>query len=185
MQDIMERIEPRMMAIILGATVLLITVALISFLLWPQFREYRSIENTHTLLGNMVTDGGELAKELITAKNDVASLDRDLHGDMANLPVKQLESYIIGKLQKISWQADLELVSVKPGKGKMVRNFREILFEVEVVGSYFNFFEWLRTVGKELGFVVIKRFDISPQTRYEPEPALNVKLTMVSYRAAQ
>lgn len=183
--ELIKRTEPKLLLVIMGILTVLFSATLFSTLLWPQYQEYQAINKTQTLLENMVSMDGGLNEKLDMAKQEVDSLDRDLHGDMANLPIKQLESYIIGKLQKISWQTDLELISVRPGKGKMVQNFSEILFEIEVAGTYFDFFEWLRVVGQDLGFVVIKEFDITPQTPNEHEPNLNVRLTIVSYRAVQ
>jgi len=115
----------------------------------------------------------------------VAEVSRRLHGDMADLPMEQMESYIIGRLQKISWQTGLELISVRPTEGKTVQIFREILFEVEVVGRYTEFFDWLQTLTRELGFVVIKGYEMMPLDQKLSDPELRVQLTMASYRVEQ
>ncbi len=185
MQELLERTEPRVLVLLMGLVVVLFSTILVSYILWPQYQAYQAVEKTRTQLVKLTSKDTGLTERLNMTKQEVDLLDREIHGDMANLPIKQLESYIIGKLQKISWQTKLELISVTPGKGKAVQNFREILFEIEVAGTYFDYFEWLRIVGQELGFVVIKKFDITPLTRNKPEPNLNVKLTMVSYRVVQ
>ncbi|RDH89957.1 MAG: hypothetical protein DIZ77_12145 [endosymbiont of Seepiophila jonesi] len=81
---------------------------------------------------------------------------------MAGLPAQQMESYIIGRLQKVSWETNVELVSVKPGDGQTVQMFQESLFEVELNAGYFDFFKWLQTIGRDLGFIVIKKYGIQP-----------------------
>ena len=107
----------------------------------------------------------------------VAKLSRELHGDMASLPERQMESFVIGRLQKVSWTTDVELISVEPGRGSQVQNFRESLFEVKLNAHYHDFFAWLQIVNDELGYVVVKKFDIRPNERNS--------LTLVSYRMEQ
>jgi hypothetical protein len=98
------------------------------------------------------------------------------------LPDKQLEAFVIGRLQGISWRNHVELRGVKPGKGEVVRIFREVLFDVEVSGDYFDLFAWLQELRRELGFVVVKQFAIRPLERDKENPRLSVKLSIVSYR---
>ncbi|MCU7886113.1 MAG: hypothetical protein KZQ82_18130, partial [Candidatus Thiodiazotropha sp. (ex Lucinoma annulata)] len=112
-------------------------------------------------------------------------LAHQLHGDMAGLPAKQMESYIIGRLQKVSWETDVELISVKPGDGQRVQMFQESLFEVEIHAKYFNFFNWLQTIGRELGFIVVKKYEINTINKELSNPELKIVLTMVSYRVVE
>jgi hypothetical protein len=114
----------------------------------------------------------------------VEILSRTLHGDMANLPDKQLEAFIIERLQEISWRNQVELVSVKPRRGQVVPLFREVLFDVEITGDYFDLFAWLQSLAKELGFVVVKQYVIRPIDSDKESPRLSVNLTIVSYRQA-
>ena len=80
----------------------------------------------------------------------------------------------------------MELASVIPGKGKKVQMFQETLFDVNVNARYFDFFNWLRTINEELGYVVVKKFEIIPQQNQgEKDPKLNITLTLVSYRMVQ
>ena len=60
--------------------------------------------------------------------------------------------------------------------------FQESLFEVELHAGYFDFFNWLQTIGQELGFIVVKKYDIQPQDNDLSDPKLKIVLTMVSYR---
>ena len=113
------------------------------------------------------------------------ALRRRLHGDMANLPPKEIEAYIIGRLQAISWRNRVELVGVEPNSGEMIESFREMLFTVRLAGDYFDLYNWLRDLGKELGFVVIKRYQMSPVDRNEEVPRLSAELTIASYRTVE
>lgn len=183
MRAYVEKIEPRLMMLVMAGVFLLVCVLLASSLVIPQFKDFRAIIKAETLLQSSASSGEEMTALFASTNQNIEQLEQALHGEMANLPVQQLESFIIGKLQKISWQNRLELVSVRPGKGDKVQNFKEILFDVELRGKYFNFFSWLQTLSKDLGFVVIKTFDIQPRENNEADPDLTVRLTMVSYRA--
>ena len=183
MQDFYENAEPRVIAMLLIGVVLLIAVVEVTYLLWPQVKSYRELYSSHQVLERSVAGNESLSSQLQSIENEVQDLSHQLHGDMAQLPVKQMESFVIGRLQKLSWAADVELVSVQPGSGKQVQNFRERLFEVRLIARYHDFFEWLQVVNHELGYIVVKKFEISSNDREVIEnPELNLLLTLVSYR---
>jgi hypothetical protein len=109
-----------------------------------------------------------------------------LHGDTSDLPIKQVEAFVIGRLQTISWRNRVELIGVQPREGAEAGEFRELIFDVDLRGNYFDLFSWLKTVSAELGFIVIKRFEMSPiSISAGDEPELLLQLTMASYRKAE
>lgn len=183
MNDFLENAEPRSIAFIL-ATVIVLTVTIqIMYMLWPQFKHYRDLNNSYQILNRAAGSQQGLENQLSQTQAEVDTLSYQLHGDMAGLPEKQMESYIIGRLQKISWNSGVELASVIPGKGKQVQMFQETLFDVKINASYFNFFNWLQAINDELGYIVVKKFEILPQGRQdESKPRLHISLTLVSYR---
>jgi hypothetical protein len=183
MQDFFETAEPRFVGFMLITIVLLIGAVEGTYLLWPQVKQYRQLHSSHEMLELTVGDHDSLSQQLQSIDAEVSRLSRELHGDMARLPVKQMESFIIGRLQKVSWATDVELISVQPGLGRQVQNFRESLFEVRLRAGYHDFFEWLQIVKHELGYIVVKRFEISHSDNEALEnPKLNLLLTLVSYR---
>jgi hypothetical protein len=183
MQALLDRLAPRQLALIMGGLLVLFTSALFTHLIWPRIKTYRAAVSSYGVLEQALSGGGLLEPQLAAEKDEIESLGRRLHGDMAELPLNQIEAYIIGRLQRISWETHMELVSVRPGEGQKVLMFREVAFQVEVTGTYFDFYNWLRAVERELGFVVVKQFEISARDRREASPRLSVSLTMVSYRA--
>jgi len=185
MQSFIENAQPRVVGMLLAAIVLLVTAVQLTYLLWPQIKAFSALRESQLVLVNAVSSSDGLDQQLARAKSQVESLAHQLHGDMAGLPAKQMESYIIGRLQKVSWETDVELISVKPGNGKKVQMFQESLFEVEIHAGYPEFFNWLQTIGSELGFIVVKRYEIHPQGRELAAPELKIALTMVSYRMEQ
>jgi hypothetical protein len=182
MKEFLETAEPKMVGAMLAAVVILTSLVLISYLLWPQIKAFSAVNESHKIMLNAVNSSEGLEQQIAKVKAEVDTLAYELHGDMAKLPAKQLESYIIGRLQKISWETDVELISVKPGVGQRVQMFQETLFEVSVNAGYFNFFEWLQTIGHELGFIVVKKYEINVQDKALVDPKLKIALTMASYR---
>ncbi len=101
---------------------------------------------------------------------------------MANLPLKQVESYVIGKLQKISWRNDVDLVSVRPATGERVQIFDEVLFNIELIGEYDDIYRWLWDAKNELGFVVVKEYAMRRRDNIDDNPRLLTTVSLASYR---
>lgn len=183
MQDFFDNAQPRVVAMMLIGIVLLVAVVEVTYLLWPQLKTYRALNASHQLLEQTVSGSDSLGLQLAHIDGEVQKLSRELHGDMARLPAKQMESFVIGRLQKVSWATDVELVSVQPGSGKQVQNFRESLFEVRLNARYHDFFQWLQMVNDELGYIVVKKFEINAGNADDlDDPVLSLSLTLVSYR---
>jgi len=104
---------------------------------------------------------------------------------MANLPLKQVEAYVIGRLQKISWRNKVDLVSVEPSSGQQVQIFSETLFNIELVGEYDNIYRWLWDAKNELGFVVVKEYGMRRRDELDDNPRLLAEVSLASYRAQQ
>ncbi|MDH3763522.1 MAG: type 4a pilus biogenesis protein PilO [Gammaproteobacteria bacterium] len=183
MQDYFENAEPRMIAMMLIGIIFLVAAVEITYLLWPQVKNFRQLHASHQVLKQAVTSDDSLSNQLRKIDAEVQDLSRELHGDMARLPARQMESFVIGRLQKVSWATEVELLSVQPGSGRQVQNFRESLFEVKLNARYHDFFEWLQTVNDELGYIVVKKFEIRPDEHDKLDnPVLSLVLTLVSYR---
>ena len=182
MQDFYETANPRTVALMLIGVLVLLSAVQVKYLLWPQVSEFRQLHENYTMLDRVVGDKQGIEAQVQRIDREVQALSRQLHGDMAQLPVKQMESFVIGRLQKVSWNTDVELVSVQPGQGEQVQNFRERLFEVKLNARYHDFFEWLQIVNDELGYIVVKKFEIRPAERELQDPTLSLNLTLVSYR---
>jgi hypothetical protein len=57
MQDFFENAEPRMIAMMLIAIVLLVAAVEITYLLWPQLKDFRQLHASRQLLEQAVTQG--------------------------------------------------------------------------------------------------------------------------------
>lgn len=164
---------------------LLIVVLIASIVIWPKLETIEKYKKVKTTLQQHIKSSSDIDSQLSQERKEVETFNKMLHGDMANLPKKQVEAYILGRLQSISWNNQVQLSGVKPSKGEVIQNFQEVLFDVSLVGDYEPLYLWLSDLRQELGFVVIKRFEIRPVDATEQEPKLNVNLTMASYRRAE
>jgi len=179
----LSRFGRRDFFLILSIVVLAVTTLLFTFLVLPSLKTYLQVSKSEANLSNVVIGGEGLNSQLRQFNDDIDLLERRLHGDMASLPEKEIEAHIVGKLQQISWQNNIQLVAVEPSAGDTVEAFHEILFRVTLAGDYLDLYQWLREVGDELGFVLIKQYEMQTLDDAARNPLLSVKLTMSTYRA--
>lgn len=178
----LSRVDRREFFLILTIMVFTVTSLVFTFMVLPKIKIYLAVAKTETILNNVVDNGDSLDNQINGLRRDIDLLQRRLHGDMASLPVKEIEAYVVGKLQQISWQNDIQLVGIEPTAGETIETFNEILFRVTLAGDYLNMYRWLREVSSELGFVLVKKFAMQPMEDRAQNPRLSVELTMATYR---
>lgn len=182
MHALLQNTPPRTLLLMLVSLALVTVTALATYAVWPEYRDHRKALATLRLLEGVVAKGDPLEREMADLQQRVESLNHRLHGDMVNLPVNQMESFIIGRLQGISWRNHVELLSVTPGSGGKVLMFDEVMFNVRVSGDYFDIYRWLMDMREELGYVVVKQFNIQPGPSGSEDRRLVATFTIVSYR---
>ena len=185
MQDLLKKVSLREFRILLLGVGAIATSATVAYFVVPNVKAYLAASKEVTLLRNAAQDGSELEAHLQDQYQKIQALDYRLHGDMANMPVRQVESYIIGRLQRISWGNDIELVSVEPSLGERIEIFQEMVFNVELSGQYEDLYHWLWEARNELGFVVVKEYALSRRDDHDEEPLLLAELSLASYRAVE
>ena len=179
----LSRFDRREFFLILTIIVFAVTTLVFTYLVLPKIKIYLAVAKTESILNNVVDNGAQLNDQIQGLSRDIDLLQRQLHGDMASLPVKEIEAYVVGKLQQISWQNDIQLVGIEPSAGATIETFHEILFRVTLAGDHLNTYRWLREVSSELGFVLVKNFAMQPMEDRAQNPRLSVQLTMATYRA--
>ncbi len=180
--DFLDQLDERQKRLLMLGTLLLLVTVLFVYVLLPQMKAYKTALDARAVLVGAAREGREVSAQLESLRTEVAALQKRLHGDMVNLPPEEMESYIIGRLQDVSWRNSVELVSVKPDSGERVQIFKESLFKVELAGDYFDLYAWLGDVAEELGFVVVKEYEMKPQQNIPDNPLLRATLTLASYR---
>ena len=179
--------NPALTRLLLAVVILLAALAQGIYLLWPQYQKWQQQQDSEQLLLRATRGNSDLEQQIRQQEARIDALNQRLYGELTGLPEKQIESFLVGRLQNISWNTGVELISVVPGSGNRIQDFREILFHVRLQARYRDFFDWLQQVRRDLGYSIIQRFELSPmpgQTRPEElaDPLLRINLTLVIYR---
>lgn len=182
MNALIAKLETRQFLLITGGLLALVLATSASFLILPQWNKYRGAVTERGNLPAVPADSAALEAELETMRSMLNQKSKSLHGDMANLPLREVEAYVIDRLQGIAWNHEVALQGVKPGSGGNVNGFREILFKLDLEGRYFDLFAWLQDLRLELGFVVIKEYRMTGVDDKNDDPLLRVEMTVASYR---
>jgi len=180
----LPRLDPRVHDRALVAPFIMLAAVAWVCLVGPDWREVARLRASRVMLAEVLNSGEDIPSELATARQSVARLENQIFGKNMNLPMKQLEAQIIGRLQEISSRNRVQLDGVRPGTRKRLRLFVESPIEVEVTGDYFDIARWLRELNSELGFIVVNEYEMQPVTR-DASPLVRMKMTMVSYRTEE
>ena len=182
MNRLLTNMEPRTIALLMVSTAILVAAALGRYVIWTEVQSYNKSQIKLTSLESVASQQTSLSMQVEILESKLTALQKQLHGDMVDLPDNQMESFVIGQLQGISWRNKIELMGVRPGKGSNIQALQEVLFDVEIAGDYFDLYAWLQELDDQLGFVVIKSFTIRPLDTSLTGPRLIARLTIVSYR---
>ena len=170
------------LALLLSAVVVIAAIAL--YLVKPQVKNFNDSQNVFDMLSNQIDDQQQLQQTIDAEHKQIKQLQLQLHGEAGDMPVNEIEAYLVGRLQGLAWDAGIELVSVRPGFAKTIMEFEEISFEVEVAGEYVNLFRWLNKMSDTLGFMLVSSYKINPIGRQSDDLKLKMNVTIVFYRVA-
>lgn len=185
MQDYLKNMSLRELRLLMLGVGTVIVVAIMVSIVMPNAKALKGANDEVRILEEAAKDGAELEQRLQDRYAKIEELKYRLNGDMANLPVRQVEAYIIGRLQRVSWNNNVELVSVEPGMGDRVQIFQEMLFHVQLVGQYNDLYRWLWEARNDLGYVVVKEYALRRQDNGDEAPRLLANLSLASYRAIE
>lgn len=185
MQDIFAKIGLRQFRLLLLGLGAVITVATIVSIVVPKAKALRIANSEIGILERAAQDSDELDRYVQEQHASIEELKFRLYGDMANLPARQVEAYIIGRLQRVSWNNNVELVSVRPATGDRVQIFQEMLFNVQLKGQYGDLYRWLWETRDDLGYVVVKEYGLKRHDNIDKHPQLVANLSLASYRATE
>ena len=181
----LDKLSLRELRMLLAGIGCIVTAAVAAMLVIPQAKLLRTANAELIVVQRSVEDTDALETELTREYEAIAGLNKQLGGDMANFPIRQVEAYIIGRLQRVSWNNDIELVAVEPAMGDRIQIFQEMLFNVRLVGEYEDLYRWLIDAREELGFVVIKEYALRRQDNVDDAPRLFAQLSLASYRPVE
>jgi len=176
---ILNRTQPEFIYGAMAAALVFVVLGSYLYLFKDSWAEYALMKETRTTLQEMVNSGTQLSSAILQSRQQVDALIKELNGKSPQLPVNQLVAHTIDRLDRISAHHDIQLISVIPDTPKSVATFEELPFSIEVTGTYQGLASWLLETEKNLGFLMVKHFEILPITGGE---LLAMRLEMVSYR---
>ncbi len=166
------------------ALVALMSLAAYIYVLKPSLKEYRGLlRDRATATVGLRSDGGRGAAPTPAAlSQEVEELRTRLYGGSSAVPLREMESYVIQTLDRISARHDVELVGVRPREIGQVLMFDELPYDVEVTGSYLRLWDWLRAIETELRPMVVNSYELSRTQSADP---VSLTLRLVAYRARE
>ncbi len=177
-------VEPGSLKLILAMVAVVIATAIALYMVKPQYLDFRDRRVSYETLHNRIEGQLSLQRAIDKEREAIRELQLQLHGEAGNMPVNEMESYLVGRLQELAWDAGIELVGVRPGTAKRIMQFEEISFEVDVSGEYKNLYRWLGSMGDALGFMLVTNYEISLSGSHRNKAELLMHVTLVFYRAA-
>lgn len=180
----LTEVEPRSLALILLLISLVVVAAMSLYVVKPQYQRFSESSTSFHMLNSQIDDQTQLQQAITDEHQRIKALQLQLHGEAGDMPVNEIEAYLVGRLQGLAWDADIELAGVRPGQAKQIMEFEEISFKVDVTGEYRNLYRWLNKIGDTLGFMLVSNYEIGLTGSSSEQTQLKMNVTIVFYRAA-
>ena len=180
----LQQVEPKSLGLILLLSGFVIAVAASLYIVKPQYQSYNDKSASLEILNSQIDDQSQLQQVIDVERKKIEALQLKLHGEAGEMPVNEIEAYLVGRLQELAWDAGIELSGVRPGQAKRILEFEELSFKVDVTGEYQNLYQWLNNIGDTLGFMLVSNYEISLAGRKNEQENLKMKVTIVFYRVA-
>ena len=154
------------------------------YVLKQPITEYRGLlrHQTSTSVGLRTERDKPAAVALVALRQEVEELQQRLYGGPSSVPLREMESYVIQTLDRISSRHSVELVGVRPLAIGEVLMFDELPYDVEVTGSYLRLWDWLQDMEAELRPMVVNSYELERRSNAAP---VSLKLRLAAYRARE
>lgn len=181
--DLLERLtrqlRPEAWPAVIGAVLGLTLLASAVYGIRPVWLRYRELSASPVALADVEARAAGNQSAAAALEGELQALRDRLYGTSTALPLAQLESHVIDRLDRLCAKRGIQLVSVTPGAPDRILSFDEFPFDVDVRGRYFSLYDWLAAVEHELRPMVVKRFALSGS---RSDGSVQMNLRLVSYR---
>ena len=179
----LAEVEPRSLGLILLLIGFVSATAMMLYVVKPQYQRFDESSASYEMLNGQIDDQAQLQRAIDDQRKKIQDMQLQLHGEAGDMPVNEMEAYLVGRLQELAWESGIELAGVRPGPAKRIMEFEELSFKVEVSGEYRDLYDWLNRIGDKLGFMLVSSYEISVVNRKSIETPLKANVTIVFYRA--
>ncbi len=154
------------------------------YVLKQPITEYRGLlrRQTGIHVGLRTERDEPAAVALVGLRQEVEELQQRLYGGPSSVPLREMESYVIQTLDRISSRHSVALVGVRPLAIGEVLMFDELPYDVEVTGSYMRLWDWLQDMEAELRPMVVNSYELE---RRDNATAVSLRLRLAAYRARE
>ena len=128
MNRLLTNMEPRTIALLMVSIAILVAAALGRYVIWPEVQSYNKSRINLAFLESTASQQTSLSMQIETLENKLTTLKIQLQGGMVDSPDNQMESFVIGQLQGISWRNKIELMGVRPGKGSNIQALQAVSY---------------------------------------------------------
>ena len=177
-------VEPRSLGLIMILIGFMVVAVVMLYMVKPQYQSFSERSTTFEMLNTQIDDQQQLQRAIEIEQQKLKKLQLQLHGEAGDMPVNEMEAYLVGRLQGLAWDAGVELAGVRPGSKKQIMKFEEISFKVDLTGEYINLYKWLKKVGNTLGFMLVSNYEIGLDGKKSNQIPLKMSVTIVFYRVA-
>ncbi|MDO7597665.1 MAG: type 4a pilus biogenesis protein PilO [Pseudomonadota bacterium] len=160
MDSFIRNTEPRIIAILLASILIMTLLASYLYVFKNPIKSLKSNQQTLKLLSAEVEREIPLGKQIEDLEQQAYKIKRLVNASGQQLPQNQMIAYVIGQLDLIAVQHKVQLTSVMPGMATKIFMFEELPFNIEMKGSYFDLYNFLKDVDVELAPIVIKSFSL-------------------------
>ncbi len=179
-----RQVRPEALSVGAVAVLGLLVLASYLYVLKLPLAEYRGLlRDRATAAVGIRAEGDEpVLPALVALGEKVGQLRDRLYGGSSSVPLREMESYVIQTLDRISARHGVELMGVRPREVGRVLMFDELPYDVEVAGSYPRLWGWLQDVETELRPMVVNSYELE---RKRTEDPVSMTLRLVAYRGRQ
>ena len=109
-------VEPRSLGLILLLISLVVVTAMALYMIKPQYQRFNENSNSFAMLNGQIDDKAQLQRAIDSERNKIKEMQLKLHGEAGDMPVNEMEAYLVGRLQGLAWAAGIELAGVRPNR---------------------------------------------------------------------
>ena len=118
-------VEPRSLGLILLLISLVVVTAMALYLIKPQYQRFNANSNSFAMLNGQIDDKAQLQRAIDSERNKIKEMQLKLHGEAGDMPVNEMEAYLVGRLQGLAWAAGIELAGVRPDRQNALWSLRK------------------------------------------------------------
>ena len=168
----LHKIEGRMVYLIMVSLLVITLLAAWLYLFKKPLAQYRQLKENRVSLELKVRGKDSLSGIIHDLEREIEAMHGKIFGSNQTMPAEEMVAEALTKLDLISANQGVTLVSVKPEPAIPLQLFVETPFSVEARGPYLSLYQWLFQVERQLAPTIVQQFTLFKN------PGINAGVTM-------